>query len=347
MGGMRKLAAAASLIVALPVAAQLPPAPTPVPGSLLDDGSASGDAKPRTERLAKRAKAKALPEERPWKTERPDWLRVDPTVIATADGSNLKKRKGLILRDGIATHSMQHPDLTWFTRVFRIPPQEQACATIYLKLHDDFEPGDGGKLPGFANTGMGRRYSSKPEVINGRKYPNTAWGGRKPDGIHWSARSGFSGWDADSAKLRTYFYAMKPRNLWGWVNTVGELPKGRWSAYVQCVKLNTPGTGERIPTPTKKDPDRMGFAPGRDDGGLYYEIAGTDYRYARDDIRWRDLDAPEALIDELWLNFYCGGTECGKGPRGTISFAKAVVTKGLPDMKKVQAEVARLDRAAP
>ena len=116
---------------------------------------------------------------------------------------------------------------------------------------------------------------------------------------------------------------MSPKNLWGKIDPVGTLPKGERSAYVQCVKLNTPG-----------EPD----------GGLYYEIVGPDRAmiYARDDIRWRDLDVPEALIDEFWLDFYCGGTKCGHGPRGTISFAGAVVTRGLPDMAKVRAELKRL-----
>lgn len=336
---------AAASVAAGPGAAQLPPAPEPVPGSLLDDsGPGRGDAARHEEREERRdartgddrageerdrpRKTKRLPDPPTWRAERPDWARADSRVIATFTGPDIlrKNSSDVILRGTVATRSLQHPKLTWFSRVKPIPPQRQACATIYLKLHEDFRPGDGGKLPGFSNTGMGRPASAKPEVVNGRKYPNTGWGGRRPDGIHWSARSGFGGWDEDGVKFRTYFYAMAPRNLWGKADVVGRLPKGRWSAYVQCVKLNTPGVA---------------------DGGLYYEVAGTDTRYARDDIRWRDLDVPETLIDELWLDFYCGGTKCGDGPRGTVSFAKAVVTRGLPDMGKVRAELARLDRTMP
>lgn len=314
---------AIALLIAVPAGAQLPPAPKPVPGSLLDAPRSERPAR-RDADATRRGKTR-LPEAPDWRTERPRWARIDPTVVATFTGADLGKEAVTTLRNGIATRSLDHPELTWWSRVRPIAPQRQACATVYLKLHDDFRPGDGGKLPGFANTGMGRRYSSVAEVVNGRKLPNTGWGGRKPDGVHWSARSGFGAWDDEGVRLRTYFYAMSPKNRWGKINPVGTLPKGEWSAYVQCVKLNTPG-----------EPD----------GGLYYEIVGGNERtmYARDDIRWRDLDVPEALIDEFWLDFYCGGTQCGDGPRGTISFARAVVTRGLPDLTKVRAELARLRR---
>ena len=311
--------AVVALLIAVPAAAQLPAAPQPVAGGPLDHGRSG-------KRSERPARGKNLPDGPRWRTEgTPDWLKVDPRVVATFTADILANKAGTRLRDGIATRALDHPDLTWWSRVRPIPAQQRACATVYLKLHADFRPGDGGKLPGFANTGMGRRYSSQPEMVQGRKLPNSGWGGRKPDGVHWSARSGFGDWDADGVAFRTYFYAMAPKNLWGEVNRIGTLPKGEWSAYVQCVKLNTPGA---------------------DDGGLYYEIVdAARSRYARNDIRWRDLDVPEALIDELWLDFYCGGTKCGDGPRGTISFAGAVVTRGLPDMGRVRETLKALRRA--
>jgi hypothetical protein len=321
---------ALAVLVAAPALAQLPPAPRPVPGSLLDHSRTErarerSEKAPRERSEAAPRRGKKLPEAPAWRSERPGWARVDPAVVASFAADVVAKKEGTRLHGGVATRSLQHPDLTWWSRVRPIPAMRQACATVYLKLHKDFRPGDGGKLPGFANTGMGRRYSSVPEVVQGRKLKNTGWGGRKPDGVHWSARSGFGKWDDEGVALRTYFYAMAPKNIWGEINPVGTLPKGEWSAYVQCVKLNTPG---------------------RPDGGLYYEIVGDEpVIYARDDIRWRDLDVPEALIDEFWLDFYCGGTKCGDGPRGTISFAGAVVTRGLPDMAKVKAEVKRLKRS--
>lgn len=315
---MRKLTVAMMLLAAAPVAAQLPSAPRPVRGGPLDGGRSHADSRPSKH-------AKRLPKAPAWISERPGWVRTDPRVVATFTGDDVAKREGTRVRDGVATRSLDHPGLTWWSSVKAIPPQSQACVTVYLKLHRDFRPGDGGKLPGFANTGLGRRYSSKPEMVNGRELKNTGWGGRKTDGVHWSARSGFGDWDDQGVALRTYFYAMEPRNLWGHIDRFGELPKGEWSAYVQCVKLNTPG---------------------RPDGGLYYEVVRDGARYARNDIRWRDEEAPESRIRELWLDFYCGGTKCGNGPRGTISFAKAVVTKGLPDMADVKKTLARLDRTA-
>jgi|GEM_PF-4923003 len=323
---MRKRSSLVLLLAAAPVWAQLPSAPRPVPGGLLDGPSRAEAPRDRGERGERRSRAKGLPKTPAWSTERPSWVRTDARVVASFTGEDIvskRTREGTRLREGVATRSLEHPDLTWWSRVKAIPPQRQACVTVFLKLHGDFRPGDGGKLPGFANTGMGRRYSSVPEVVNGREIKNSGWGGRKPNGVHWSARSGFGKWDDRGVAFRTYFYSLQPKNLWGNINQIGELPKGQWSAYIQCLRLNTPGMA---------------------DGGLYYEIVGEGSLYARDDIRWRDEDVPQSLIRELWLDFYCGGTKCGDGPRGTISFARATVTRGLPDMVAVYAELARLRR---
>lgn len=322
---MRPLLALLLAAISLPAAAQLPPAPRPVPGSLADHAWAPREQKGSPVRNSGRHKKDAK-DIRVWATERPAWLRRDPRVVATFTGEDFARKKETRVRNGVATRSLEHPHLTWFTSVKPIPPQKQACVTVYLKLHPDFRPGSGGKLPGFSNTGLGRRYTSIPEVVNGRKLKNTGWGGRKPDGIHWSARTGFGQWDEDSVTFRTYFYAMSPKNIWGHVDRFGELPRGEWTGYIQCIKLNTPGEA---------------------DGSLYYEVLGGGDTYARNDIRWRDEDVPESLIRELWLDFYCGGTKCGDGPRGTVSFARAVVTKGLPDPANVNATLARLKRDAP
>ena len=168
--------------------------------------------------------------------------------------------------------------------------------------------------------------------MNGTPFPDSGWGGRSPDGIHWSARTGFGKWTDDFVASHTYFYAMAPHNRYGWVDPIGyPFPKGEWGAYVQCIQLNSI-IGSDVSS----------------DGKLYYEISGIGPVYSREDIRWRDLDVPESEIREFWINYYCGGTQCGTiANRGTISFAKAVITKGLPDMQAVTAEVARLNREHP
>jgi hypothetical protein len=253
----------------------------------------------------------------------PAWLNGDDTVVTSLDASAMQRSKHAVVRSGIATSSLPYPELTWMSVVKAIPPQSKACLTVYLKLHMDFRPGDGGKLPGLANTGLHRQFTSIPENVNGRNYPNTGWGGRAPDGLHWSARTGYGRWTDSDVAIHTYFYALSPKNIWGHVDPIGvPLPKGTWTAYVECLKLNTPGQA---------------------DGGLYYESLDNGPTYVRNDIRWRDIDAPESLIREVWIDFYCGGTSCGKGPRGTVSFAGAVVTKGRPNMTSVAAEVERLN----
>ncbi len=258
---------------------------------------------------------------------RPLWLKIDPTIIAVFNGNDvLNKNFPVTAKNGIATSQLSSPNLTWINSIKTIPNQTEACATVYQKLGVDFQPGEGGKFPGFSNTGLSL---SGSDVVNGVTYPNSGWGGRRPDGVHWSARTGYGRWSQSHVSSHTYFYAMEPNNGYGWVDPVGyPFLKGKWIAYVQCMKLNT--TDGTI---------------GNKDGKLYYEIAGADSVYSREDIRWRDLDAPETEIREFWVNYYCGGTSCGNiANRGTVSFSKVVITKGLPDMDAVKAEVDRLNQ---
>jgi len=257
---------------------------------------------------------------------RPSWLSVDPTEVISFTGDDVfRDDLPITVQDGIATSQLSSPDLTWISSVKVIPNMTEGCATVYEKLGADFRPGDGGKLPGFSNTG-----TSVPgdDVVNGVTYPDTGWGGRPPDGIHWSARTGYGQWTDDHVASHTYFYAMDPNNLFGWVEPIGyPFPKGKWTAYVQCMKLNT-----------------VNGNLGNNDGKLYYEIAGVGPVYSREDIRWRDNIAPESEMREFWVNYYCGGTSCGDiQNRGSVSFAKAVLTRGLPDMDAVKAEVGRLN----
>jgi hypothetical protein len=121
--------------------------------------------------------------------------------------------------------------------------------------------------------------------------------------------------------MHTYFYA-NTDSKYGRVRPLGSFKKGEWTAYVQCVKLNTPG---------------------EDDGGLFYETVEEGPVFSNNDIPWRKLDVPETMIRELWIDIFCGGTNCGPNPRGTVSFGGAVITKGLPDMKAIKAEVVRLN----
>jgi hypothetical protein len=290
--------------------------------SLLAPPSASARARPPVdfERKAARAYERDLGVS---SVRIPKWLDNDPTVIATVGASVLEAdtTHPMTIKDGVATASLPQHKLTWMARVVAIPPQSKACATVYVKFYEDFKPGDGGKLPGFSDTGMGRQAHGAPEIINGKPYPNAGWGGRHSDGVHWSARTGFGGWTESRVSMHTYYYA-NTDSKYGRIHGLGSVKKGAWTAYVECVNLNTPG---------------------EDDGGLFYETVDDGPIYSNNDISWRKLDVPESMIRELWIDIYCGGTNCGPNPAGTVSFGGAVVTKGLPDMKAIKAEVARLN----
>ena len=257
----------------------------------------------------------------------PAWLDSYGTVIKKVDGSVLSgdTKHPMTIKDGVATASLEErKQLTWMAKMIAISPQSKACTTVYVKFHDNFRPGDGGKLPGLANTGMGRETGrAKPEMIDGMPYQNSGWGGRRADGVHWSARTGFGGWTDDRVSLHTYFYANMDDGKIRHSRPLGSLKKGAWTAYVECLKLNTPGKA---------------------DGGLFYETVEDGPVYSEENIPWRDKDVPESMIREMWIDVFCGGTSCGPTPAGTVSFAGAVVTKGLPDMTTIKAEVARLNR---
>ena len=125
---------------------------------------------------------------------------------------------------------------------------------------------------------------------------------------------------------------MAPRqDAFGYIDVMSSpFPKGKWHAYVQCLRLNSVAGGTGVAN-----------------GGLYYEIVGVGPVYARNDIVWRTMDVPESLIRELFMNYYCGGSSCGTGVRGTVKFYKAVVTKGLPDLQGAQALIDYLNKIDP
>ena len=142
--------------------------------------------------------------------QQPFWLPNDDTVIKQVNVAEIASGSGATIANGVATKKLSAGELTWFSNHTALPaPQMLACATVYVKLHSDFIPGDGGKLPGLDNTGQHRQNASNPEIINGKSYPNTGWGGRSPDGVHWSARTGFGRWTDTHVATHSYFYAMR------------------------------------------------------------------------------------------------------------------------------------------
>ncbi len=205
----------------------------------------------------------------------------------------------------------------------------EAFLTVVLRLGNDWVA-PGGKLPGLSNTGQGH---VAPCIVRGELMKPGGWGGRPANACHWSARTLFRGVRGGEIGSGTYMYAISPRDVNGVVDVWSQpLPKGRWVAYVERVKLNDPGRAN----------GEIGYwlvdratAP----GGKPVQSAGG--------IVWRDTDQAASAINEVWANVFCGGRDCGAAPwpRSTIFLRRMTVTDGLPDMAAVQAELDRLNAA--
>jgi hypothetical protein len=186
-------------------------------------------------------------------------------------GQNL----GLDLRYKFAKQHGSEPDEMYFRYCLRL-------------ASDWLQAAEGGKLPGFAAT-----------------YNKAAWGGRPWDGdIGWSLRGfyGVAPRDAGTASsgphpaagkvlTGTYAYHSKADRIYGeglpWIGggLAALLTPDRWSCIEQHLKLNTPG---------------------REDGVLRVWVDGKQVM-GRADLRLRDR--PGIRIEEVWMNFYHGGTQ--------------------------------------
>ncbi len=158
---------------------------------------------------------------------------------------------------------------------------EEAYFRYHLLLGEGWLPAaDGGKLPGFAST-----------------YGVAAWGGRAWDGRKgWSLRGAFNTPlprehpAAGYVVLGNYAYHSKSQKYGDWLGWpmagAGSLLRpGRWTAIEQHVRLNTPG---------------------QSDGWLRVWVDGQ-LALDRRDLRLRDL--PGIRIQEVWMNFFLGGTQ--------------------------------------
>jgi hypothetical protein len=150
---------------------------------------------------------------------------------------------------------------------------EEVFFRYYLRFGDNWNPLDGGKLPGIAGT-----------------YGKAGWGGRKVNGTDgWSARGLFLGRKAGKTPTGYYCYHVEQKSKYGdhfvWrKDDLGLLENNRWYCVEQQVKLNTPG---------------------KNDGVLRGWIDGKP-AYERTDLRFRDVD--RLKIEDVWINIYYGGT---------------------------------------
>jgi len=246
------------------------------------------------------------------------------SVVRDIRASDIKTSSTVKVDGGIVTANWGGTNLTALAQVFKLPPAQEYFMTVVIRLGTDWS-NYGGKLPGLANTGQATNTSGRPLLIDGTDCSNAGWGGRNANGCRWSARTGWGGRSGDNVGLSTYFYAQRPTSGWGYIQHFPVPAKvGKWFAYVERVRVNTPGQG---------------------DGRLTYWMcnqSGCNMQFDRSDITFRTYGGPQSLISEAWADVYCGGTTCGAGkswPTSTVNLKRMTVTTGLPDLNALNVEV--------
>lgn len=188
------------------------------------------------------------------------------------------------------------------------PEPEEAYFRYYVYLEDDWgSTVEGNKMPGLA--GRYGRWDGKkwnPTSGNGgaRTTGRATETARGEDLSGWSMRAVGSGEPDDDNPYReftpvhTYAYHADQAgpfgDNWRWGTTV--LARGRWYCVEQFVRLNT------IDGPF----DALGNGTGRRDGVLRAWVDGVQV-LERTDVRFRHH--PKIKLDEVWLNWYHGGTK--------------------------------------
>lgn len=254
-------------------------------------------------------------------------------ILASWSGADIKPRGGHERRGDVLTTWIEGSAQTATADVLTVPGRPtEAYLTVLIKLHDDWTA-KGGKLPGLTNTGMETALAD-PCIIDNVPRGRGGWGGRGANGCRWSARTGYWGVRDGKVGAGTYFYALKPHSVNGVVDYWSvPMPKGRWFAYVERVRLNDPGRAN----------GEIGYwlvDDGAARGGRAVQAMGG--------IIWRDTDQPASAINEVWANIFCGGRDCGPAPwpRSTVSLRRLTVTDTLPDLAAIQREVDAMNRGA-
>jgi hypothetical protein len=201
-------------------------------------------------------------------------------IVERDDALGFAPLSGRALRVTIPRNGLLGLDMRLRLRDAHGVEPEEVYFRYYLRLARDWLGAiDGGKLPGLAGT-----------------YNKAGWGGRPWDGNQgWSLRGDFSITPpaghaaAGRVMLGTYAYHAKSSTygdvlVWSDGGLAGLVEPERWYCIEQHLKLNTPG---------------------REDGVLQVWVDGR-LALARSDLRLRDL--PGIRIEEVWMNFYHGGT---------------------------------------
>lgn len=194
-------------------------------------------------------------------------------VIATDPLRKFKPLRGKALRIkvGQGEHYGVSIEYRFKERLGREP--EEIYFRYYLRLADDWNPAEGGKLPGIAGT-----------------YGRAGSGGRRVNGRDgWSARGLFLGQKNGRTPIGFYCYHADMRGQYGsnWVwdkDRLGYLESNRWYCMEQYARMNAPGQNDGIP---------RGWVDGRP-------------AFEKTDVRMRDVETLK--IETVWLNVYLGGS---------------------------------------
>lgn len=203
------------------------------------------------------------------------------TIVGEDPALGFVPLAGRALRVTIPRKGLLGLDMRYRLRDAKGTEPEEVYFRYYLRLARDWLGAiDGGKLPGLAGT-----------------YGKAGWGGRPWDGTKgWSLRGAVGTTPpvghaaAGRVMLGTYAYHAKSSTYgeglpWSDDDLAGLIEPDRWYCIEQRLKLNTPG---------------------REDGILQVWVDGR-LALTRDDLRLRDL--PAIRIEEVWMNFYHGGTQ--------------------------------------
>ncbi|MHB9880606.1 hypothetical protein ACSMXM_13245 [Pacificimonas sp. ICDLI1SI03] len=208
---------------------------------------------------------------------------------------------------------------------------DRAAMVTYFRIGGVWSD-TGGKMPGLGNSGDTTK--GPRTCIGDSCYGDAGWGGRKANGLRWHARGLFTGsGGTGSLGWGTYLYSLNVNaGPYGKHLAAAEpLPPGEVVATVQYIDVNDVGSDNGIL------------------GQWLCRASGCTPMIWRDDIRYRNVDAPEALVNEMDLVIYCGGMQCNmrSGQRFEYDFHSAAVFDGMPDLRKVADRVSRLASTVP
>lgn len=208
-------------------------------------------------------------------------MRAPAATVSHDQDLKFQPLKGRALKVTIPKGQQLGLDLRYRFRDRHGSEPDEIFFRYHLRFAQDWlAASDGGKLPGLAGT-----------------YGQAGWGGRPWDGNKgWSLRGSFgTNLPKEHAAtgrvmLGTYAYHSKATATYGeglqWIagGLAGLIEPNRWYCIEQHVKLNTPGEA---------------------DGVLEVWVEGQ-LALSRNNIRLRDREG--IRIEEVWMNFFHGGT---------------------------------------